>query len=164
MINSFQSSFLRILYKNKWYPFIHYRPQLSVHVVSLSLCFFLLVFPCSVSSGFIIVLPRKPGKVTVAALIGWVKSASWFPLSGVLSPQLLLAFKRLFFFIALILYLITIIKEQIWKKKHSTVALQRVSRFHPPVIFLLWFVWCWEWQIAQCEAGDRDMAAVVISG
>lgn len=50
------------------------------------------------------------------------------------------------------------------KKKHSTVALQRVSRFHPPVMFLLWFVWCWEWQIAQCEAGDSDMAEVVISG
>lgn len=60
-------------------PFIPYRPQLSVHVVSLLLCFFLLVFPCAVSSGFIVVLPRKPGKVTVAAVIGCVKSASWLP-------------------------------------------------------------------------------------
>lgn len=63
--------------------------QLSVHVVSLLLCFFLLVFPCSVSSGFIVVLPRKPGKVTLLLL--WLDVWNLLPVfstNGALSSLL----------------------------------------------------------------------------
>lgn len=46
------------------------------------LCFFPLVFLCSVSTGFIVVLPRKPGKVAADVVVGRVKPASQSPTSG----------------------------------------------------------------------------------
>lgn len=50
-------------------------------------CFTLALFlspcvSCSVSAGFIVVLPRKPGKVTDSAESGRVKSASPFAAEG----------------------------------------------------------------------------------
>lgn len=44
--------------------------------------FFLLVSLRAASAGFIVVLPRKPGKVSAAAVIGRVESASWLQRSA----------------------------------------------------------------------------------
>lgn len=152
-------SFPKTLHTDKWCPFIHHRFKLSVFVVSFSLSL-PFVFLCSVSSGFIVVLPRKPGKVTSAAASGRVKAASPFSTEGV--HRFLFPYTwRKYRYDTVNLYLFNFTFS---RKKHSFVALQRVSGFRRPLVFLLWFVWCWEWQIAQCEAGDSDMAEGVISG
>jgi len=78
------------------------------------------VFLCSVSAGFIVVLPRKPGKVTSAAVNGRVKAASTFSSEG--APPV--STKA--------------INEDFLKRGGgSAVALQRVSRFHRPLVFML---------------------------
>lgn len=42
------------------------------------------------------------------------------------------------------------------------VCLQRVGRFHRPLVFMLSFVWCYG---TNCTMrGDSDMAEVLISG
>lgn len=58
------------------------KSQLSEHIIPTLLCFFFFVFLCSPSAGFFVVLPWKPGKVTMTVFIGHVKFASQFPLDS----------------------------------------------------------------------------------
>lgn len=119
---------------------LNWKLQLSEHIVSTVLCFFFFVLLCSTSAGIFVVLPWKPGNVTVTVIWNvWnlLLDSHWT------AEPFASTCKKLKKPLVCLLFLD-------WEKEAvSVVGMQLWAGFTVPCWCCdpLWFCWCWKWNI-----------------
>lgn len=117
----------------------HCKSQLSEHIIPTLPCFFFFVFLCSTSAGFFVVLPWKPGKVSVTVFIGRVKFASGFPLDSWTFCFNMLKVQQMFCLPLLISWIGN-------KKRCPWWVCSLEAGFTVQYWQLQWICWSWKWK------------------